>query len=109
MVLHTEENIILHLLQLFESKEQRISHLQKNAKQELSHNTNFSFFSKIHIFKIISFFSFIETYVSFNHFKDLNLHYKMKYETKLRDFFLLIFNGYSMIYDNFGGNRDPLK
>ena len=33
----------------------------------------------------------------------------MKYETKLRDFFLLIFNGYSMIYDNFGGNRDPLK
>ena len=38
------------------------------------------------------FFSFIETYVSFNHFKDLlNLHYKMKYEAKLRNFFSLNF------------------
>ena len=33
------------------------------------------------------FFSFIETYVSFNQFKDLlNLHYKIKYEAKLRNF-----------------------
>ena len=58
---------------------------------------------------MICLFSLIETYVSFNHFKDRNLHYKMKYKTKLRDIFLLIFNGYSMIYDNFGGNRDCLK
>ena len=33
----------------------------------------------------------------------------MKYEAKLRDFFLSIPNGYSMLYDKIGGNRDPLK
>ena len=106
MVLHAEENIILH--QLFESKENRISHLQKVQNKNFPIIWIFPFMQNS-CFCNNFFFSFIETYVSFNHFKDLNLHYKMKYETKLRDFFLLIFNGYSMIYDNFGGNRDPLK
>ena len=42
---------------------------------------------KIHVF-VIFFFSFIETYVSFNHFNDLlNLYYKKKYEAKLRNIF----------------------
>ena len=41
------------------------------------------------------FFSFIGTYVSFNHFKDLlNLHYEMKCEVKFKNFSSL--NGYSM-------------
>ena len=33
----------------------------------------------------------------------------MKYEAKLRNFFLSLSNGYSMIYDNFDGIRDHLK
>ena len=46
------------------------------------------------VFVIISFFSFRETYLCFIHFKDfLNLHYKMKYEAKLRKFFSLNFQG----------------
>ena len=39
----------------------------------------------------------------------LNLHYKWKCEIKLGNFFSLIFNGYSKIYTNVGGIRDPLK
>ena len=83
MVLHAEENIILH--QLFESKENRISHLRKVQKMSFPFVQNSCSCNNF-------FFSFIETYVSFNHFKDLlNLHYKMKYEAKLRNFFSLNF------------------
>ena len=104
MVFHTKENIILP--QLFESKEDRISHLQ---------NKNFPIIWTLPFVQNWCFcnnltFSFIETYVSFHHMKDLlNLHYKMKYKAKLRNVSLWIANGYIMIYKNVGGIRDPLK
>ena len=44
MVFHVKENIILH--QLFESKEDHISHLQKVKNKELSLNMNFFFGEK---------------------------------------------------------------
>ena len=89
MVFHAKENIILH--QLFESKEDRIFHLQKVQNKNFPIIWTFPFVQNS-CFCNNFFFSFIETYVSFNHFKDLlNLHYKMKYEAKLRNFFSLNF------------------
>ena len=80
----------------------------KSSKQELPHNMNFSF--RATFIWINFFFPSIKTYVSYNHFKSLlNLHYKIKYKAKLRSFFLWVWNGYSIIYDNFVGIRNPLK
>ena len=88
MVFHAKENIILY--QLFESKEDRISHLRKVQNKNFPIIRTFPFVQNL-CFSNNFFFSFIETYVSFNYFKDLNLHYKMKYEAKLRNFFSLNF------------------
>ena len=89
MVLNAEGNIILH--QLFESKEDRISHLRKVQNKNFAITRTFPFV-KNSCFCNNFFFSFIETYVSFNNFKDLlNLHYKMKYQAKLKNFFSLNF------------------
>ena len=77
--------------QLFRSKEDRISHLRKVQNKNFPIIWTFPFVQNS-CFCNNFFFSFIETYVSFNHFKDLlNLHYKMKYEAKLRNFFSLNF------------------
>ena len=88
MVFHAEENIIVH--QLFKSKG-RISHLRKVRNKKFPIIWTFPFVRNS-CFCNNFFFSFIETYVSFNHFKDLlNIHYKMKYEAKLRKNFSLSF------------------
>ena len=89
MVLNAEGNIILH--QLFESKEDRISHLRKVQNKNFPITRTFPFV-KNSCFCNNFFFSFIETYVSFKNFQDLlNLHYKMKYQAKLKNFFSLNF------------------
>ena len=89
MIFHVEENIILQ--QLFESKEDRISHLRKVQNVNFPIIWTFPFMQNL-CFCYNFFFAFTETYVSFNYFKDLlNLHYKMKYEAKLRNFFSLNF------------------
>ena len=89
MVFHAEENIILH--RLFESKEDRIYHLWKVQNRNFPTIWTFPFVQNSCFCNNFS-FSFIATYVSFNHFKDLlNLHYKRKYEAKLRNFFSLNF------------------
>ena len=88
IVFHAKENIILH--QLFESKGDCIYYLRKVQNKNFPIIWTFPFVQNS-CFCNNFFFSFIETYVSFNHFKDLNLHYKMKYEAKLRNFFSLNF------------------
>ena len=89
MVFHAKENIILH--QLFESKEDRISHLQKVQNKNFLIIWTFPFVQNS-CFCNNFFFPLIETYVSFKHFKNLlNLQYKLKYEAKLRNFLSLNF------------------
>ena len=87
-VFHAKENAMLH--QLFESKEDCIFHLRKVQKKIFPIIWTFPFMQNSRFCNNFI-FSFIETYVSFNHFKDLNLHYKMKYEAKLRNFLPLNF------------------
>ena len=91
MAFHAKENIILN--QLFESKEDGISHLWKVQNKNFPIIRTFPFVQNS-CFCNNFFFSFKETYVSINHFKDLqfkNLHNKMKYEAKLSNFFSLNF------------------
>ena len=94
------------------------SFIQKNQNVNFSFlfNMNFSFV-QVHCFVII-FIPFIEAHASFKHsfkhFLDilkylLNLHYKGKCETELRNFFLWFVDGYNVIYGNDGGIRDLMK
>ena len=61
-------------------------------------------------FVIIPVFFLCKLMFLLNILKDLlNLHFKGKCETELRNFFSLIFNGSSMIYAIVGDSKNPLK
>ena len=107
MVFHAKENIIWH--QVFESNEDHIFHFQKVQNKNFPIIWTFLFMQNS-CFCNNFFFSFIEIYVSFNHFKDLvNLHYKMKYEDKFRNFFSLNFQWLQHDVWEFWWHRRSLK
>ena len=79
-----------HLTSTFWIKRKPYFHLQKVQKKNFPIIRTFPFVQNS-CFCDNFFYSFIETYASFNHFKDLNVHYKMKCKAKLRNFLCLNF------------------